>query len=181
MKEPHFYGNLGPEKSLPAIINPEKHRIHRNILNSLFSKQAVFKKYPLVMEKVDRALEFIRRRAETNSPIEIELLFRRVTVSLTRCIIFVLISQSPQMDVVSRSLFGHSFNLIDSDDEFPPELKMLADFVGDSGLIKHFPILKLISLALPSCIDTSVLKGYAYFKRVRTAIRKISCEISVAD
>ncbi len=70
------------------------------------------------------------------------------------------------MDIVSKALFGYSFNLIDSDDECPPELKMLASFVGDSGLIKHFPILKPISLALPSFVDGSVLKGYTYFKRV---------------
>lgn len=45
MKEPYLYDNLGPEKSLPAISTPEKHRIHRNILNPLFSKQAVSKKF----------------------------------------------------------------------------------------------------------------------------------------
>lgn len=72
------------------------------------------------------------------------------------------------MDIVSKTLFGHSFNLIDSDNEFAPELKMLESFVGDSGIIKHFPFLKPLSLALPSFVDGSVLKGYTYFKRVGT-------------
>ncbi|KAM0801931.1 cytochrome P450 [Usnea florida] len=148
LKDPQFYKNLGPEKSLPAICNPTKHRIHRNILNPIFSKKAVGVKYPLVLEKVERAVDFVRRRSQENAPIEIDLLFRRVT-----------------MDIVSRTLFGYSFNLIDSDIEFPPELKMLESFVGDSGIIKHFPFLKPLSLALPSFVDSSVLKGYTYFKR----------------
>lgn len=141
IKEYHFYGSLGPEKSLPAIRNPENHRIHHGILNSTFSKQAVSKKHFLV-EKVNRAVDLIRRRAETKSPVEIELRFRRVTVRSIRCAVSLLSSKPSQMDVVSRTLFGHFFNLIDSDDEFPPELRMLANFVGDSGIIKHFPILK---------------------------------------
>lgn len=70
------------------------------------------------------------------------------------------------MDIVSKTLFGYSFNLIDSDNEFPPELKMLASFVGDSGIIKQFPFLKPFSLALPSVVNSSVLKGYTFFKRV---------------
>lgn len=45
---------------------------------------------------------------------------------------------------------------------------MLASFVGDSGIIKHFPFLKPLSLALPGSVDSSVLKGYTYFKRVGT-------------
>lgn len=85
MKEPQFYNHLGPEKSLPAICNPVKHRIHRNILNPLFSKRAVTVKYPLVLEKVERAVDFVRRRSQEEAPIEIDLLFRRVAVSCVGC------------------------------------------------------------------------------------------------
>lgn len=85
LKDPHFYRNLGPEKSLPAICNPVKHRIHRNILNPLFSKRAVAVKYSLVLEKVERAVEFVRRRSRQKAPIEVDLLFRRVAVSCVGC------------------------------------------------------------------------------------------------
>lgn len=121
------------------------------------------KKNPLVVEKVDRAVDFIRRRAETNSPIEIELLFRRVTVGFARCAVSVLSSEPSQMDVVSKSLFGHSFDLIDSDDEFAAQLRLLASFVGDSEIFKHFPLLKPSSLVLPILMDSSVLKGMTVF------------------
>ncbi len=51
------------------------------MLNQLFSKRAVSIKYPLVLEKVERAIDFIQRRSDANAPIEIDLLFRRVAVS----------------------------------------------------------------------------------------------------
>ncbi|KAL9063626.1 MAG: hypothetical protein Q9161_009372 [Pseudevernia consocians] len=78
LKDPHFYKTLGTKKSLPAICNPVKHRIHRNILNPLFSKRAVAVKYSLVLEKVERAVEFVRRRSRQKAPIEVDLLFPRV-------------------------------------------------------------------------------------------------------
>jgi hypothetical protein len=70
------------------------------------------------------------------------------------------------MDVVSEVLFGHSFDLVNHDNEFPAELRMLADFVGDSGLIKSFPILKRLSKLLPSFLDKAGLEGYLYFQQV---------------
>lgn len=88
LKDPHFYKNLGPEKSLPAICNPVKHGIHRNILNPLFSKRAVAVKYPLVLDKVERAVDFVRRRSQQNAPIEVDLLFQRVAVSCVGCPLF---------------------------------------------------------------------------------------------
>lgn len=115
------------------------------------------------MEKVDRAPDFIRRRADMNSPIEIELLFRRVTVVFARCAISVSSSEPSQIDVVSMSLFGHSFDLIDSYDEFTAQLKLLASFGGGSKIFKHFPLLKPISLVLPIFMDSSVLKGMTVF------------------
>jgi hypothetical protein len=71
------------------------------------------------------------------------------------------------MDVISQTLFGFSFELSSSDDEMPPPLRMLADFIGDTGLIKQFPFLKTISKRLPRFFEKAALEGFLWFKRVR--------------
>jgi hypothetical protein len=79
-KDPDFYERLGVANSLAGILDPQKHRTRRNILNPLFSKKGIGGKYHLVAKKVQRGMDFIRKRCAQNRPIDIELLFRRVAV-----------------------------------------------------------------------------------------------------
>lgn len=73
-----------------------------------------------------------------------------------------------KMDVISQTLFGFSFIKLSSpDDEMTPLLRMLADFIGDTRLIKQFPFLKTISKRLPRLFEKAGLEGFLWFKRVR--------------
>jgi cytochrome P450 len=82
-KDPTHYRAIGTEKSLAAMLDPDKHRIRRNALNPIFSKRTVASKQQLVLEKVFNAVAYINRRSKDNLPIDMDLLFRRITASLS--------------------------------------------------------------------------------------------------
>lgn len=64
------------------MLDPDRHRIRRNALNQIFSKRTVARKQQLVLEKVFNAVAYINRRSKDNLPIDMDLLFRRITASL---------------------------------------------------------------------------------------------------
>lgn len=67
-------------ESLATIIDPKKHRIHRNILNPLFSTQSIDQMSAGVCDKVDQAIRFMERTQ--SRPVNIQELLRCTEVGL---------------------------------------------------------------------------------------------------
>ena len=82
LKAPYFYQNLGIDDSLATICDPYKHKILRGIISPLFSKQSLDKLAPLVGQIVERAAETVLQRSLRGEPINIQKLYRCITVCL---------------------------------------------------------------------------------------------------
>ena len=81
LKAPYFYENLGITESLVGICDPHKHRVHRTVINPLFSKQSLNKLLPVVKTIVEHAANIMRQRYKQNKPTDIQKLYRCITVS----------------------------------------------------------------------------------------------------
>ncbi|KUJ06618.1 cytochrome P450 [Mollisia scopiformis] len=147
MKEPDFYGRLGASNSIVGIMDPDQHRVHRRLLNPMFSKRYIYTLSPLMAEKLEMAIRVMEERCQSRKPVDIQTLYRCIT-----------------MEMISKALFGKSQDLLLSGDEEPSILAQLTLFVNDSGLIKHFPIVKHITKILPTVLGRTVLKGLAKFR-----------------
>jgi len=71
-----------------------------------------------------------------------------------------------QVDIISKSLFGSSKNLVGSYDGDKPLLDSLDLFSRSLMMMKHFPILQKTALNLPSILSEKLLPGYSSFRAV---------------
>lgn len=80
MKAPYFYENLGITDSLVGICDPQKHKIHRTVVNPLFSKQALDKMTPIIGQIIEHAADIMRQRYRKGKPVDVQKLYRCITV-----------------------------------------------------------------------------------------------------
>ena len=80
-KAPYLYQNLGLSNSLISLCDPKKHKIHRSVVTPLFTKQSIDRLSSCVVDKVEDAVELMRQCNEQGKPVDIQLLYRCITVS----------------------------------------------------------------------------------------------------
>ena len=80
LKAPYFYENLGITDSLVGLCDPHRHRLHRAVINPLFSKQALDKQAPVIGQIVEHAAEIMRQRHKKGKHVDIQKLYRCITV-----------------------------------------------------------------------------------------------------
>ena len=83
LKAPYFYASLGVPKSLGLMIDPKKHRIHRNVLSPLFSKPALARLSEILEIKVEQVVDVIGKHFAEGKAVDIQNLYRRLTVGVT--------------------------------------------------------------------------------------------------
>ena len=81
LKDPRIYQSLGVNNSLISICDPKLHKIHRSVVNPLFAKASIDRLIPTVVGKVEDAAEVIRQCSERGEPVNIQMLYRCITVS----------------------------------------------------------------------------------------------------
>ena len=85
-KASYFYENLGISESLVGICDPHKHKVHRTVINPLFSKQSLDKLLPIIQNIVEHAADVMRQRYRKGKPTDVQKLYRCITVSGLSCI-----------------------------------------------------------------------------------------------
>lgn len=182
-KTPYLYDNVGISNSLISICDPQKHKIHRSVVNPLFAKQSIDRLSPSVMDKVEDAAEVIKQCSEQGKAVDIQMLYRCITVSR---ISGVLVAGMPrvehggprspylkadgavnQIDIISKSVFGFTQDILGSYDGNKPLLDSLDSFTNSLQLMKHLPIFQKMALKLPNFLSDRLLPGYASFRSVR--------------
>lgn len=80
MKDPTHYEALNVAHSIVSICDPDKHRIHRTILNPLFSKRNIARLAPFVSAKLREAGRLIEAFAARDGVVDVRQVYRRITV-----------------------------------------------------------------------------------------------------
>jgi cytochrome P450 len=89
IKAPFFYETLGVLDGLATIIDPEKHRFYRTILNPIFSTKAVDALAPSILSTIERAGNVLTRHGQVGSNVNLTRLYSSITVSLYLTCFFV--------------------------------------------------------------------------------------------
>jgi len=181
-KAPYLYEQLGVTSSLVSICDPKKHKIHRSVVTPLFAKQSIDRLAPTVADKVEDAVEVMRQCSAQGKPVDIQTLYRCITVSHISVFnqrkisgLGVVGSICPgakadatyhQIDMISKTVFGLSQNLVGSYDGEKPLMDSLDLFMTSLALMKHLPILQTTALNLPSSLSGKLLPGYSSFRKV---------------
>lgn len=82
-KDPRYYTSFNLSEALPLITDPNKHKIRHSIVRPLFSKRCVDNFAPNIEEIVERALRKVAKFQETGKPLNIQQLFRCMTVGIS--------------------------------------------------------------------------------------------------
>lgn len=63
-----------------GLCDPHKHKIHRTVINPLFSKQALDKLAPVIGKIVEHAADIMRQRHKKGKHVDVQKLYRCITV-----------------------------------------------------------------------------------------------------
>lgn len=80
LKSYYFYGTIGAPNSLLIMRDPHEHKIRRTIVNPLFSQKSANALATMVQDKLEQALQILKRHDLEEKPIDIQRLYRCVTV-----------------------------------------------------------------------------------------------------
>jgi cytochrome P450 len=94
-KAPYYYKSLFNE-SIVGILNPERHHTRRRTVQSMFSVKAIDSMAPYIIRRARKAAESVANRAQQGLPINLNRLYRSISVS--HCI-SKTIEHSPQLKV----------------------------------------------------------------------------------
>ncbi|KAI0538389.1 cytochrome P450 [Xylaria digitata] len=154
LKDPEFFSTSGGIKhSVIMLTDPEVHRVRRKTIQYLFSPKGMEELSPRVEEVIKKGLEKLRLSFEEKKPINMNRIFKGVTV-----------------DTIMRLMFDKAFGLIDSPEEEPDFVKTMRMFAENFPWQKHFPIVNTISVIIPQSWAEYMVPGYARFRKVSRAL-----------
>ncbi|GAW23203.1 hypothetical protein ANO14919_127540 [Xylariales sp. No.14919] len=149
LKDPEFFSTSGGIKhSVIMLTDPEIHRVRRKTIQYLFSPKGMEELSPRVEEVIRKGLEKLRLSFEEKQPIDMNRIFKGVTV-----------------DTIMRLMFDKAFGLIDSPEEEPEFVRTMRMFAENFPWQKHFPIVNTISLIIPQSWAEYMVPGYARFRK----------------
>ncbi|OKL60424.1 hypothetical protein UA08_03974 [Talaromyces atroroseus] len=120
-----------------STVSHSHHRVRRNALNPFFSRQAVQRMQPLILEKVERLASRLSEAAHSQRVVRLDVAFMALT-----------------MDIICHYAFGESYNYLAHDD-FHVEWKNSVISALENGIfLRNFPW----ALPLLKSIPYSVLK-----------------------
>ena len=139
LKEPGFYRGIAFPHASIGFIDPNEHRIRRQVLNPAFSASRVYQISPDVDRKVRRLCNKLDVLAEKNAPVSIHAAFKSFT-----------------MDVISEMIFGKEFGVMESPGFCHPHLDVLQNAIKKAWIFRTFPTLSWISLSLPERVSEAL-------------------------
>ncbi|KAL8911000.1 MAG: hypothetical protein Q9171_003769 [Xanthocarpia ochracea] len=134
-KEPTFYRGISFPSSSIGLIDPNAHRIRRQVLHPIFTASRVQTIAHKLQSKVDHLCGKFDELASQDAPVNLYAAFKSLT-----------------MDVVSEMIFGESFQVMDAPNFQHPHLDALHDAVKKAWVFRTFPKLGWLSLNLPDSI-----------------------------
>ena len=75
-----MYDAVGVPKALVILRDPHEHKIRRAIVNPLFSQKSANALATMVQDKLEQAMQTLRRHDFEKKPIDIQTLYRCITV-----------------------------------------------------------------------------------------------------
>ena len=88
LKAPYFYENLGIDNSLVGMTDPAEHRVHRNIVNPMFSARSIQEISHGAIAKVKKAADLMRKKSLDGKHINIQQVYRCITACGLKCLLF---------------------------------------------------------------------------------------------
>ncbi|GAQ43860.1 cytochrome P450 [Aspergillus niger] len=157
-KDPAFFGSIGFNDSIAFLTDPHEYKLRYDIVKTPFAKRHVDLLAPELEMIVTEAINQAKIAAETQCPLNIQQLYRCVTVS------------------------SSSLNLVMSGTACPPFLSSIDMFADRFHLFRSFPILARIALNLPPRLTDIVAPGYIDFRqRCLEWMRDISTNLASSD
>lgn len=80
LKSEYFYADLGISNALLNLTDPHEHKIRRAIVNPLFSQKSVNVLASMVQDKLEQAMDVMKRHDLEGKPIDIQKLYRCILV-----------------------------------------------------------------------------------------------------
>ncbi|KAL3462276.1 cytochrome P450 [Aspergillus heterothallicus] len=147
-KAPHFYKALIYPEALISIMDPKRHRIYRNTIAPLFSPAAIEQCAPRTHRVILKAATKISEGLQTGRPIDMERLFRCVSI-----------------DVLYVTIFGQPDEFVEDYQRPHALIASMDQITHGMWLAKHFPIINDIAPNLPSALSSPGFAGYAQFRK----------------
>ncbi|KAL9012926.1 MAG: hypothetical protein Q9173_002347 [Seirophora scorigena] len=138
-KEPTFYRGISFPTSSIGLVDPNLHRIRRQVLNPLFTVSRVQTIAPKLQSKIEHLCHKFDDLAAKDAPVNLYAAFKSLT-----------------MDIVSEMIFGESFHVMDSAGFQHPHLDALQDAVKKAWIFRTFPKLGWLSLNLPDAVSSTL-------------------------
>ena len=82
LKSEYFYNDLGVSSSLLTLTDPHKHKTRRAIYNPAFSKKSVSALESVMQDKLEKAIQIMKRHHIEGKPFDIQRLYRCILVRL---------------------------------------------------------------------------------------------------
>jgi cytochrome P450 len=120
-----------------STVSHSHHRVRRNALNPFFSKQAVQRMQPLILEKVERLAGRLTEAASSHRVVRLDVAFMALT-----------------MDIICHYAFGESYNYLSHDDFRVGWKTAIISALENGILLRNFPW----ALPLLKSIPYSVLQ-----------------------
>ena len=80
LKEPYFYKNMGFGEALVSILDPVQSRVHRAVVSPIFSTLSLNRSVTVIYKIIDNAGDIISERSALKLPVNIQNLYRCITV-----------------------------------------------------------------------------------------------------
>ncbi|KAG6911692.1 hypothetical protein DXG01_007942 [Tephrocybe rancida] len=131
-KEEAFYQSFGADESAFGAIRPQDSKSRRNMLAPLFSRRAILKFEPVILDKVERLISRLVADHQKR-PADMMLAFRCAT-----------------MDIIASYCFTACKSSLDAHDFRDPFIVATSKAIPSIWLMKHWPFLTAFLDRLPS-------------------------------
>ncbi|KAL9577458.1 MAG: hypothetical protein Q9212_006352 [Teloschistes hypoglaucus] len=138
-KEPNFYRGISYPSSSIGLIDPNAHRIRRQVLHPIFTASRVQTIAHKLQSKVEHLCKKFDESVSEDAPVNLYAAYKSLT-----------------MDIVSEMIFGESFHVMDSPGFQHPHLDALHDAVRKAWVFRTFPKLGWLSLNLPDLLSSTL-------------------------
>lgn len=156
---------LGTPNSILATVDHDLHRRRRNAYATFFSKQSIRNYSSVIQAAVDKLCLRLRESSKFGKPVNLLHTYSAMTG-----------------DIVTGYCFPESYGLLDKPDYGAEIYELFASTLANVHILKHFPLLLPLLLALPEWLVQFLVPDFATtFRWQREWVRQINAIKSGAD
>ena len=99
----------------------ELHRVRRSALNPFFSTQKIIDTQDIIIKKIDKLCDLLKRHSESGSPVNLSHAYRALS-----------------LDIITEYVMTRSLDYLDREDLGAPRYRMIRDGSASQIVMNHF-------------------------------------------